>query len=369
MRRFELLRLRAWRRRATHAGGSRLLAFATLSLLFTASCTETDECAPKGPFHFACGFQAPEDLALMPADRGLLVSEMALGDGRPGRLSWIDPLTMNHQVAFPGPTARPVSVPEGSTDCPGPPDSARFAPHGIDLSPLSSGELRLFVVNHGGRESIEIFSVSPGRADPALRWSGCIPLPPDVSANDVVSLSSGLLAVTNSYPTSAKDLEAMRDQGAVTGNVLLWSAATGWTPLADSESSFPNGIEASSDGRFIYWSSHAGRKVIRVSRSGDSPPAEVSVPFMPDNMSWSHDGKLLVTGQASDMQALVDCYEAHDPECKVAFAVFAIDPESMQATERFSHDGRSFGGATVAVERGLELWIGSFASTRLAILR
>ena len=48
----------------------------------------------------------------------------------------------------------------GTPDCPGEPDKA-FAPHGIHLSRRGDGRLQLLVVNHGGREAIEVGSFDP----------------------------------------------------------------------------------------------------------------------------------------------------------------------------------------------------------------
>ncbi|MFC3444472.1 hypothetical protein ACFOKF_25370 [Sphingobium rhizovicinum] len=56
----------------------------------------------------------------------------------------------------------------------------------------------MLVVNHGGREAIEIFAVDyrDTRKQPALRWQGCLAMPAGHVANSVASYSDGTVIAT-----------------------------------------------------------------------------------------------------------------------------------------------------------------------------
>ena len=77
------------------------------------------------------------------------------------------------------------SRPRAGSACPGPPEAEMFAPHGID--PSADGR-SLLVVNHGGREAVEIFAIEHAAGAPALRWVDCVVMPDDALMNDVAAL-------------------------------------------------------------------------------------------------------------------------------------------------------------------------------------
>ena len=110
----------------------------------------------------------------------------------------------------------------GEPRCPGPPGEA-FSPHGLDLAPRPDGALRLLVVNHGGRESVEFFEVGTELGEPTLTWKGCA-LPPENSAlNDVVSLPDGGFLTTHMFPLDNQGLGTFEAAlGLDTGVVLEW---------------------------------------------------------------------------------------------------------------------------------------------------
>jgi hypothetical protein len=85
----------------------------------------------------------------------------------------------------------------GDATCPGVIGDA-LAPHGISLLKRSDGKTQLYVVNHGGRESIEMFELVRINRDGGLAWHGCV-----VSTqtyNDVAALANGGFYAT--YPTA-----------------------------------------------------------------------------------------------------------------------------------------------------------------------
>ena len=61
----------------------------------------------------------------------------------------------------------------GDPSCPGPIGDA-LAPHGTSISKRANGKTQLFVVNHGGRESIEMYEIKHEAATWSLAWHGCV---------------------------------------------------------------------------------------------------------------------------------------------------------------------------------------------------
>ena len=144
---------------------------------YDATCTATINVEP------ICGLQRPEDLAVMLGEKLLLVSEYGSLDGSvSGYLSSYRIHDGHIQRLFPNRQDKPKRDDSnevwGAKNCPGPP-SSEFSPHGIYHNTLFTPN-RLVVVNHGGRESIELFEVTltDGGLNMQLSWRGCVIAPP-----------------------------------------------------------------------------------------------------------------------------------------------------------------------------------------------
>ena len=137
-----------------------------------------------------CQFQNPEDLALAPDGR-ILVSQFGDMEGaRPGSLAAYDPAARSLAVLFPSPDTAPDARPRpsGATPACPPPDAGLFSPHGIDIETRADGRHALAVINHGGRESVELFEMFE---DGGIAWRGCAVAPEEGFFNDVVLLRDG----------------------------------------------------------------------------------------------------------------------------------------------------------------------------------
>ena len=53
----------------------------------------------------------------------------------------------------------------------------KFRPHGIDVTLRPDGRTELYVVNHGGNESVEVFEVDLDESRPTLKWVGGVRAP------------------------------------------------------------------------------------------------------------------------------------------------------------------------------------------------
>ncbi len=136
-----------------------------------------------------------------------------------------------------------------------------------------------------------------------------------------------------------------------------------------------NGIEVSLDGREIFVVS-TGLRTISV--FANSNPSNLlrstrALDFGPDNVHMTADGQLLTAGPRNDQH---DCGEL-DPEnisieefasCPRGFVAATFDPKTMQETKRVSGPANSdFSNATMALQVGDEVWIGTFAGDRIGV--
>lgn len=317
-----------------------------------------------------CGVRNPEDLALVPGEEFLLVSEYEhLLANRAGRLSAVHLESLEVTQLYPADEAD-ATAEWGDPDCPEAPKE-RINPHGIDLARRSDGRLQLLVVNHGGRESVEFFEVLLNDGSISLRWKGCVVAPPTSSLNDVVALPDGegfLVTHMGENPATFRGklaaLKAMLFRGQ-TGHVLEWSTSKGLSVVWGTDAVFPNGIALSPDGELIFLNEFFGNRVLKIRRSTGELLGSLDVPH-PDNSSWNEHGELLVASQPMSLLEIIHCSEAtpEDP-CLSRSSVVAIDPDSLETREIFAHEGPPIGPATMALQHGKHLYLGTNSGDRI----
>jgi hypothetical protein len=337
-----------------------------LAALGCASTPPIESCRPVGAATPLCGFQNPEDLALLPGARHVLVSEYGYVDrAQPGRLSLLDLDTRERRVLFEGGTPR-AAGPWGAPDCQGPPPP-EFSPHGIDLHPRGDGALQLLVVQHGGRESVEMFEVTDVGGGWHLEWRGCVEALEGDAFNDIVALPDGGFLVTRPLPAGAGLFTFVGAAlfGRDTGFVQAWQPTTGFTPVAGTEGRYPNGIEVSPDGKKIFLNQTLGNEVTRIDRASGQVEARAEV-SNPDNSTWASDGRLWVASLQTSLSEMRQCSELERGSCPMAFAIVAVDPETMETEVLYEGGpGTPSGAGTVGLEIPRGLLIGTFAGDRV----
>jgi DNA-binding beta-propeller fold protein YncE len=341
--------------------------FAALALAAFAGAQEKASPAPPlmscgvhGDIEVLCGARSPEDLELAPDGKYLIATEF-IDLGRKGAVGAGMALFDLTKKTF---TKMAVTdEPDkawGDAACPGPIDDALVS-HGESLAKRRDGKWALYVVNHGGRQSIEMYEVKQAGGSWALVWHGC-----EVAAhdyNDVAILPDG--GFVGTYPTGLSSGGAGGPfGGAVTGYVARWTPGKGESEIMGTRIRYPNGVVVSKDGRYMYLNEFSARQVYKYDLKDDKVLGSVKVDFLPDNLTWTKEGRLLAAGVKG---ARGDCPEGSGRPCIQGFGIAEIDPAKMQARVIFdsaTHDPL-IGGVSVALKVGNSIYIGAFQGDRV----
>ena len=330
-------------------------------------------CDPAGGLSFVCGLTNAEDLVQLPGTNWIVASGLTDVGQSGGHLYLVNAQDRSVQVLLPGHIAYRQDS-ETYAGCPGAPDEAKFSAHGLGLRVGPGSALTLYVVHHGERESVEVFTLEASSAPPRLTWVGCVLYPPGVVTNGVAPLPDGGFAATvfmkAGDPKAAEKLTA----GQPMGGMLIWRPKTGWQELPDAASiSADNGVVASPDEKFLFVAGTGDETVVRLALSGGPWDATVGravikTGFHTDNLRWGSDGLLYAAGARDSVQNLFACAPGTTQRCTNPFAVMQIDPATLQAREVFHSPGTpDFGAASTALRLGDEFWFGTPHGDRIAI--
>jgi SMP-30/Gluconolactonase/LRE-like region len=328
-----------------------------------ASAAEASNCAGEGNLKFVCGPQAVEDMVDIPGTEWILGSGMTAGD-KPGSLHLIDVKTKAWEVLYPSKDAKSALDKSDYFRCPGEPDPAKFGAHGIALKQTGPDKFEALAVNHGGRESIEVFTIETGMAKPAITWIGCVVMPKEVWVNSVAFLPEGGFAVTRFYdPASPKGMASIFD-GKPTGGAYEWHTQLGVTEVPGTSVAGANGIAVTPDGKWLFLAAWGSEQVVRFSRGAATPKKDVvDLGFSPDNLRWAPDGSLIAAGQNGSIKQ-----GGGVPNFK-GWTVVTIDPETLKVTEiaRGAPDS-AFQGVSSAIEVDGDLWLGIYRGDRVGYM-
>lgn len=323
-------------------------------------------CAPGAELAFVCGLPAPEDLIKVPGSHWIIASGLAdLSAESPpafsGGLALVDSTNRTGKRIFPAAGTARAPYRDFTT----PPDAARFSAHGMNLKPQGGGRSLLYVVGHGGREAIEVYEVvAGGHRAPSVTWIGAVRSPRGSLFNAVVDLRDGRLIATDflRQPATFADLLANRPTGAV----YVWQPGGEWRKLPGTDLSGPNGVEVSRDERHLFVAVN-GDNTIRRYRLANTArrPDVVRLDFLPDNLRYAPDGRLLVAGPEPLRGTPPTDTEA--PEVSVVKTLdtrtLALRPVVRLAAEP------EFPNLSSALIVGSRLWLGSPGGDRVAHLK
>ncbi|KQP94303.1 hypothetical protein ASF60_12660 [Methylobacterium sp. Leaf113] len=308
------------------------------------------------PYAFVENVPHPEDLVRLEGTAWIVVSSMPSPRGGGGRLSVVD---TEH------PDRPPFALFPSADMLTGAPVAGTFSPHGINTRATGPGAFELYVVDHGAGEAVDIFDLAVTPSGPRGRAVRRVAMPPGTWGNGIAPTPEGGFVVTSMFDPDDPDFLAKFEAGTPTGGVWHWSPEGGWASIAPRPLSGANGIELTRDGRFVIVSEWATRRLWRFPLTGEGGITAVDLDFLPDNLRWGSDGRLLLAGQNATPRAVFGCEAAGRP-CPMAFTVVEVDPETL-ATRVVVRGGDSrFGGATGALGVGGEVWVASFTGQRVA---
>jgi hypothetical protein len=309
-----------------------------------------------------------EDLAPVPATSWVVTSGMTGVSAAQGRLYAVDRRDHSCNEIFP--YLASYALDEERFGSMAPLDPLRVEPHGIDVAARPDGVTELYVVNHGWRESVEVFEIDVAGARPTLRWIGAAVLPASAVGNDVAAVDGGgfVVSVNVLHGDGLEHGLARAEAGDETGGVFEWSPEHGWADLPGTAINSANGVAVSKDGHWVYiggWHS----RCIKKARRG-AAPAESSVvgtDILTDNLTWTADGRLLAAG-ACDTTAEEFIAGHFGPEPRLAFPsrVLRVDPDSLAVETVVAYGPETFGAATTGLQVGDEIWVGAARDQGLA---
>jgi hypothetical protein len=311
-----------------------------------------------------CGFAKPEDLQFIRSRSVVIVSEQ--GWKAPisgGSISIVDVNTKavrlgRKRTAWPAASATISRKLIGDPDCKAPP--TEFSPHGLSVLEQRSG-IRLAIINHGERESVELFDVLGKGDNLRLAWRGCALLPPDTAANDVAIHSDGRLFISN-YAPSTRDKRALTSlfaalRGETTGDVMEWSSKFAWRHMAGTAGAMPNGIVIDEARNRLFVAELGKQRVLEFELKSDGSAAkraEFAFRDMADDLNWTMRGTILVGGQVR--------------RAPTQWSAAEIDPRA--GTVRSLFEQRSeIHSVTSATDVGDGIVFGSTGDQRIAISR
>jgi hypothetical protein len=316
----------------------------------------TLDCGKQGEVDIICGTRAPEDFEVTPDGRFLIVAKFGQVVDQA-----LDLFDLETQTFAALPMSAEKKAGWGSAACT---DSigAQTGAHGLSLTQRTTGEWQLYVVNHNARESMEMFELQPEGDSWKLVWRGCVLA--DQAYNDVAALPDGGFVATRpqAIMVEGQDLFA----GAPSGNIARWSAADGEQVLPDSEYGYPNGILVSKDGRYAYVSGWTTRDFHQYDLSSMQEVKKAAFTFMPDNLTWTAEGKILAAG-INGVNG--NCPATSQFPCIQGMVVAEVDPATLAVTVVFDNEGKALiNGTSVAIEAKDSIYVGSFQGDRMVKL-
>jgi len=326
-------------------------------------------CAVGADADYICGPINAEELIHLDGTPWVLTSQLGAPFLTEGTIYAVDSKTRQWtEVTVDGDVANLDS--ETFPNCPGALTAKGFSGHGMTLGHTADGKDRLFAVNHGGREAVEVFDVvRDGDNLPGLTWIGCIPSPEEGYLNTLATLPDGGLVASKFFGAGNPGWFGDMMQGKVTGGVHVWHAGHGWSEVPHSQMSGANGVIADDEGAAIIVAEWGGKKLHRLSLDGSTAPVSVAVNGRPDNIHRAGEKLLVVAQTVADLGPFGACMGSMAEVCGGTFDVLSIDSETLETTLVMSveADPKNFGFGTSALDLGDEIWVGTTRGNKIAV--
>ena len=332
-------------------------------------------CESDETFTVYCDYQNPEDLAVLPDGRHILVSEF-------GAIVPLSPTNVQGNLSLLDTTdgrKKNLEI-EMSENAWGDPDCQRdsmvFSPHGIDINERLDGSYQLAIVNHMPTETIELFELREINDAWSLTWRGCVNAPVHGYFNDVALSSNGSFYVSQMYDKNISlfMLAVLDNTKEDTGYVYHWRRQNGFERLVNTDGAFPNGVELSDDENNLFINYAFGNKTSKYNLMSNSIEASFSMNGIPDNITVDGDYIWVGAQDHSGLDSLIYCgvfakdvFE--DPminQCPLPFAAYQLRQSDLSLVNSYKYSNTVMGTATVALSLNGQLYIGTYHGDRIA---
>ena len=152
--------------------------------------------------------------------------------------------------------------------------------------------------------------------------------------------------------------------GFTTGDLWRWSKDNGLRILPGTNATEPNGIEISTDEKYVYANMYFESEVWKIDTEKGGVAAKVKI-ASPDNSAWIEENRLWVASHTGSILQQAICLGNQSKPCGTPFEIIELNTETMETSVVFSQEGPPMGAATVAVPQGKRVYMGSFVGDRL----
>ena len=332
-------------------------------------------CESDETFTVYCNYQNPEDLAVLPDGRHILVSEF-------GAIVPLSPTNIQGNLSLLDTTdgrKKNLEI-EMSDNVWGDPecqrDSMVLSPHGIDINERLDGSYQLAIVNHMPTETIELFELREINDAWSLTWRGCVNAPVHGYFNDVALSSNGSFYVSQMYDKNISlfMLAVLDNTKEDTGYVYHWRRQNGFERLVNTDGAFPNGVELSDDENNLFINYAFGNKTSKYNLMSNSIEASFSMNGIPDNITVDGDYIWVGAQDHSGLDSLIYCgvfakdvFE--DPminQCPLPFAAYQLRQSDLSLVNSYKYSNTVMGTVTVALSVNGKLYFGTYHGDRIA---
>jgi hypothetical protein len=350
------------------------LLFFSLTLLmvsrdYMGPVKNIDQCQSDESISLYCGFNNPEDMALLPDNKFFLMSEFGGikpyeekdGEGSFALLRINDGTKITPQIKFGENVWGDPSCKRNPSD--------NFGPHGVDLIQRDDGLIQFGVVNHSPFESVEFFELTQDANSWLMTWRGCVIAPEENYFNDLSLKRDGSFYVTHMYE---RDITVNEWLSAAlfkysTGYVLKWDKKN-FSKVVGSDGGQPNGIGLDEDSELLYVNYNLGDELRVINLLNGESIGRYKI-NSPDNMILLDQSIWLTSLDHETIDVMVNCDIEISVTCSLPFSIHEIDLVSLKKKNIYSFRETVFGFPTTAYPFKDKIYIGSFHSDRVAFFQ
>ena len=242
----------------------------------------------------------------------------------------------------------------------------KYGPHGIDLIKRNDGRYQLGVINHYPDESVEMFEMIKKENSWDMVWRGCIDVPYEFYFNDISLRKNGSFYASHMY-----DREITLNEWLLvsiiksdTGFLVEW-IENRFKKIDGSDGSGPNGIALDEDSNIIYINYNQGDSITKFDLSLNKKLDKKFIEA-PDN-PYIDGNDIWITSLDFQPNDFGDC--EFKKSCSLPFSIYQLDKNNLEIKNEYSFSKTVFGLPTVAVPIEDEVFLGSFHSDRLGIIK